>query len=315
MKRQILVCALLVAAAAAVGAQQAGQSSQPNPYEGTSNPPPDDQITTSGTPEAKPPAGHYAQPAVPAPSPSQSASQPAAADQPVNPPAYQGDDSGIVQVAPGAPAEPAVAEHAYASDPDGDIVHPRALRPGELGEGTNISVRLMQRLSTVSSQKGEAFRTVVASDVVEGGQVVIPAGAEIDGRVIQVSSGHVGGHGFMRLQPEAVILPNGSRFMLHAETTGTPGSRTRMGSEGAITPDSRLKRDGIEYGGAVGAGAVTGAILGGPAGAVTGGLIGAGAVTVHLLVNHPQATLESGTTMVFTLTEPLDMVPAPVSGN
>jgi hypothetical protein len=315
MKRQFLVCALLVAAAAAVGAQQAGQSSQPNPYEGTSTPPPDDQITTSGAPEAKPPAGHYAQPAVPAPGPAQSAPQPAAADQPANPPAYQGDDSGIVHPASSAPAEPVTAEHPNTSDPDGDIVHPRALRPGELGEGTSIRVRLMDRLSTVSSQKGEAFRTTVASDVLQGGQVVIPAGAEIDGRVIQVSSGHVGGHGFMRLQPEAVILPNGSRFMLHAETTGAPGSRTRMGSEGAITPDSRLKRDGIEYGGAVGAGAVTGAILGGPAGAVTGGLIGAGAVTVHLLVNHPQATLESGTTMVFTLTEPLDMVPAPVSGN
>ena len=315
MKRQILVCALLVAAAAAVGAQQAGQSSQSNPYQGTSNPPPDDQITTSSAPEAKPPAGHYAQPAAPAPGPAQSASQPAAADQSANPPSYQGDDSGIVHPASSAPIEPAVAEHPNTSDPDGDIVHPSALRPGELGEGTNIRVRLMQRLSTVSSQKGEAFRTVVASDVLQGGQVVIPAGAEIDGRVVQVSSGHVGGHGFMRLQPEAVILPNGSRFMLHAETTGAPGSRTRMGSEGAITPDSRLKRDGIEYGGAVGAGAVTGAILGGPAGAVTGGLIGAGAVTVHLLVNHPQATLESGTTMVFTLTEPLDMVPAPVSGN
>src|ERR1035441_1144165 len=297
MKRQILVCALLVAAAAAVGAQEASQSSQPNPYQGTSNPPPDDQITTSGAPEAKPPAAHYAQPAAPSPAQAQAEPQPASVDQPVNPPAYQGDDTGIVHPASSAPIEPAIPEHPYASDPDGDIVHPRALRPGELGEGTNIRVRLMQRLSTVSSQKGEAFRTVVASDVLQGGQVVIPAGAEIDGRVVQVSSGHVGGHGFMRLQPEAVILPNGSRFMLHAETTGTPGSRTRMGSEGAITPDSRLKRDGIEYGGAVGAGAVTGAILGGPAGAVTGGLIGAGAVTVHLLVSHPQATLESGTTM------------------
>ena len=103
--------------------------------------------------------------------------------------------------------------------------------------------------------------------------------------------------------------------MLHAQTTGAPGSRTRIGSEGSIAPGSRLKRDGIEYGGAVGAGAVTGAILAGPAGAVTGGLIGAGAVTVHLLVSHPQATLESGTTMIFTLTEPLDMVPASSSGS
>jgi hypothetical protein len=310
MKRPILVYALLVAAAAALGAQGASQSSQSSPYQGTSNPPPDDQITTSSAPQAKPPAGHFAQPAVPA----NAQPQPVAADPAVNSP-DAGDDGEIVHVAPNSPAAPAVAERAYPNDPDGDIVHPRALHPGELGEGTNIRVQLMQRLSTVSSQKGEAFSTRVASDVLQGGQVVIPAGAEIDGRVIQVSSGHLGGHGFMRLQPESVILPGGARFQLHAETTGTPGSRTRIGNEGAITPDSRLKRDGIEYGGAVGTGAVTGAILGGPAGAVTGGLIGAGAITVHLLVSHPQATLESGTTIVFTLTEPLDMVPAPSSGN
>jgi hypothetical protein len=91
--------------------------------------------------------------------------------------------------------------------------------------------------------------------------------------------------------------------------------RTRIGGEGAITPDSRLKRDGVEYGGAVGAGLVTGAVLGGPAGAAAGSLIGAGMVTVHLLVSHPEATLDSGTTMLFTLTEPLDMVPARSSGN
>jgi hypothetical protein len=38
-------------------------------------------------------------------------------------------------------------------------------------------------------------------------------------------------------------------------------------------------------------------------------------VTVHLLVNHPQAKLEPGADLVFTLTEPLNLVPAGVSGN
>ena len=71
-----------------------------------------------------------------------------------------------------------------------------------------------------------------------------------------------------------------------------------------------MRRDEIEYGGTVGAGVVTGAIVGGPVGAVTGGLIGAGAITVHLMVNHPQATLEAGAPLLFTLTEPLDMIPA-----
>jgi len=140
--------------------------------------------------------------------------------------------------------------------------------------------------------------------------VLIPAGAEIDGRVIQVSSGHTGGHGSMRLRPETVTLPDGTHYELHAETTGTPGSDTHVGSENSIVPDSRLKRDGIEYGGAVGGGAATGAVLGGPVGALTGSLVGAGVVTAHLLVSHPQATLETGTVLLFTLTEPLDLVPA-----
>jgi hypothetical protein len=60
---------------------------------------------------------------------------------------------------------------------------------------------------------------------------------------------------------------------------------------------------------------VTGAILGGPVGALAGTLVGAGLVTVHLLVSHPQAKLEPGADLVFTLTEPLDLVPAVVSRN
>ena len=155
----------------------------------------------------------------------------------------------------------------------------------------------------------------MASDVLQDGQVLIPAGAEIDGRVAEVSSGHTGGRGSIRLQPETVILPNGSRYTLHAEVTGTPGSRTHVGGEGAILPDSRLRRDSIEYGGAVGGGAITGAVIAGPVGALTGSLIGAGAVTAHLLISHPQATLEPGTVLLFSLSEPLQLVPAGSSGN
>jgi hypothetical protein len=118
----------------------------------------------------------------------------------------------------------------------------------------------------------------------------------------------------MRLQPETVVLPNGTRYRLFAETTGTPGSRAHVAGEGNIVPDSRAKRDEIEYGGAVGAGAVTGAIVGGPVGALTGSLIGAGVITAHLLISHPQATLETGTTLLFTLTEPLDLVQAQQAG-
>jgi hypothetical protein len=220
-----------------------------------------------------------------------------------------GTDDGIVQVAPDTSSQPALNERSATSDPDGDIVHPAPLAPGELGEGAVIRVRLLDRLSTAENQQGDRFRTRVASDVIQDGQVLIPAGAEIDGQVVSVSSGHLGGHGSMRLQPQTVILPDGSRFHLYAQTTGAPGSKDRVDNEGAIAPGSRLKKDGIEYGAAAGAGVVTGAILGGPGGALAGGIIGAGVITVHLLINHPQATLEDGTVLLFTLSEPLNLVP------
>src|ERR1035441_5350346 len=58
MKRTILVFGVLPAPTALLGAQQA---SQPNPYAGTSNPPPDDTITTPApetAPVAKPSPSH-----------------------------------------------------------------------------------------------------------------------------------------------------------------------------------------------------------------------------------------------------------------
>jgi hypothetical protein len=334
MNRSIPALALFVVTAAALGAQQASQpNSQVNPYQGVSHPPADDEITTTDIPEAKPPAGKPLNPqsvpprALNAITPN-SAQMPAGAQSEsrqfwVDPSAsleaqqaVDGTDDGIVRIAPTTSlASPALSQHAYAYEPDGDIVHPHPLRPGELQEGTSIRVHLLDRLSTSDTEKGEPFRTRVATDVLQGGQVLIPAGSEIDGRVVAVSSGHAGGYGTMRLQPESVILPNGTRFRLNAEVTGTPGSRTRVVGEGTIRADSRVKRDGIEYGGAVGAGAVTGAIVGGPVGALTGSLIGAGAITVHLLVSHPQATLDSGTTLMFMLTDRLYLAPETMSGN
>jgi len=310
MNRPILVCALLFMATAALGAQQASQS---NPYEGISTPPPDNTIVTSSAPQAKPPAGRRAAPAA-APVQAQALAQPASVNATVN---STDSDSGTVTVEQSAPApqEPALATRSHAPDPDGDIVHPQPPRPGELPEDATIRVELLDRLSTMSSEKGESFRSRVASDVYQGDHVLIPAGTEIDGRVAEVSSGHPGGRGSMRLQPETMILPDGTRYQLHADISATPGARSKVGSEGTILPASRMKRDGIEYGGAVGAGATTGAIVGGPVGAVTGGLIGAGIVTAHLLISHPQATLEAGTVLVLTLTESLQMSPAGASGN
>ena len=319
MNRPILAYALLAFATAALCAQQSSQANPSSPYSGTASPPPDDTIESSEPQQAQP------QQPQPKPHPGKQLNgQPAAAPQgqgdsgnaaagAVNPPANApdpnaGTDAGMMPAAPNA-NQPTLSNRSNSSDPDGDIVHPEPLPPGVLGEGSTIRVRLLDQLSTRDSVKGDTFRSRVASDVMEGGQILIPAGAEIDGTVVEASSGnHLGSHGTMRLRPETVILADGSRYRLAAYVAGAPGARARLDREGTIGAESRIKRDSIEYGGAVGAGAITGAVLGGPAGALAGTLIGAGAVTAHLLVSHPQATLEPGTVMLFTLTQPLNLV-------
>ena len=298
----LVTASVTMGLATAAGAQQ---PSAPDQYQGVSQPPPETINTTADTPPviAKPSAGVLAgQP------------QPYQSGQPVQPqPGSYGPaapSQGYQNYPPPAYAPPNGGQgYAPAADPDGDIVHPRPAAPGELTEGSTIRVRLINRISSSNSEKGEPFQGQVASDVMQDGRVLIPAGSAIEGRVSEVSAGHFGGHGSFRLHPEAVILPDGGRYQLHAYTTGTPGSKTRMGSEGTINPGSRAKKDGIEYGSVVGAGAITGAIVGGPVGALTGSLIGAGIVTTHLMVDHPQATLEPGSILLFTLTEPMNLMP------
>ncbi len=309
MNRPILACAFFALATTALVAQQ---SSQTNPYEGTSNPPPDDTITTSEQPVPipKPPAGH----------PMQQAPATQLAPQAMNGsntgpvPQTYGDatDEGIVGVAPSAPG---LVSRAASTDPDGDIVHPAPLPPGTLGEGTLIRVQLISEISSALSEQGEPFRSRVATDVLQDGRVVIPAGAEIDGKVAQVSTGHFAGHGSLLLEPETVTLENGSRYQLHAMVSSTPGSNLKVGSEGVLTPGARLKKDGYEYAGVGGGGMIVGAALGGPVGMLAGGIIGAGVVTTHLLVNHPQANLQTGSYLMLTVTEQVRLVPEGSQGN
>lgn len=315
MQKPILVFALVAATAPALFAQQTSQNS---PYQGTSNPPPDETIITDSPeqPQAKPPAGHpLVAPADSTAQPAAVATVPAPAMTPTTSNAMvTGSDNGIVRPALSALPSDLTTGPAL-NDPDGDIVHPAPLGPGEIGAGTMIRVRLLNDLSSVFSEQGQPFRSRVATDVLSGGSVVIPAGSEISGKVVQASTGHFGGHGSLMLRPETVTLPNGESFRLHAMVASAPGTHTRVDNEGTITADSRKLRAGIEYGGAVGAGAVAGAYLGGPVGALAGSLVGAGIVTTHLLVSHPQANLDSGDVLMLTVTERMHLDPVANSGS
>ncbi len=315
--RLLLLCATLLLAPAAAASAQATTQSAPqaaDQYSGVSHPPADDAIVAAEDPAA--PSPQKPLPGVPAAAPearpaTQYAAPAAAAAAPVENPDY-----GIVTSTTDTPAPQTAAERnahliPRPVDPDYGVVGMVAAPSNQLAEGTNVHVRLLQQISTQRSQDGEPFRAQVAADVYKEGRVVIPMGSELRGRIVSVSQGHrMGNRATIRLRPDSVILPDGTAYHLFAQAVSSSQSGTRTDQEGGIQPKPQVTKDLVEYGTGAGSGALVGGVFGGPVGAGAGALVGAGVVTTHLLLQKPaQARIEQGAEIVFSLTEPMDLLP------
>jgi hypothetical protein len=195
-------------------------------------------------------------------------------------------------------------------DPDEGIVALVPSHPGELPEGTIIRMALSQEISTGGTQAGADFSGLVSADVLSSGQVVIPQGSEVVGKVLRVTEGHrFGTPATIRLRPDVVILPDGSRYVLRAQIIDTSG-KTRIDGEGTLKPKSRIKTNAIKEGAGIGTGAVAGAIIGGAPGALVGSLIGAGVMTTNILVQHPASVnVPRDSTLTLSLTQPMSITP------
>jgi hypothetical protein len=286
-------CLLLSTARAQSAPNQNGSQNQ-DQYSGVSQPPADQTIQADEDvpmPVAKPSAAIPMPPAAPP-----VAAQPAS------------NDYGMVS-APAVGADASLQKRAW--NPEDDIVTVVPENPNELAAGTNIRVRLAEDLSTTETRPGTSFRAVVDKDVYKEGRVIIPAGAEMRGRVVAVSQGHhLGPHATIRLRPETVLLPDGTAYHLYAEAVQSKAPGTRTDDEGGIEASPHYRKDAIEYGAGTGAGALAGGEIGGPVGAGVGSLVGAGVVTAHMMMTHPPAAeLPQGSMLVFSLTEPMPLTP------
>jgi type IV secretory pathway VirB10-like protein len=196
------------------------------------------------------------------------------------------------------------------SNPDADIVASVPSRPGELPEGTVIRIALGQDLSSSESLPGSDFTGKIAADVLSEGKVVIPQGAEVLGKIVRVAEGRrFGAPATIRLRPDVVVLPDGSRYVLRAQVIAA-GAKARVDDEGALQPASRIKANALKEGVGIGAGAVAGALVAGAPGALVGSLVGAGVMTTHILVQHPAAVrIPQGSTLTLSLTQPMAITP------
>ena len=202
-------------------------------------------------------------------------------------------------------------ERAAGTGDDSGIVMEVPVRPFELPAGAVLKARLDGALGTSGTPVGSPFTAQLAADAVSGGQVLLPAGSVIRGRVTAAHGGkRITGGAALRLQPQSITLPDGTRYLLIATLADVEGADVmHVNNEGTIRPKSYTKEAVAIIGGATAVAAVTGAVLGGGVGAVVGASIGAGIGAIVWLRQDKQANLPEGTLLYFALDEPLQLSP------
>jgi hypothetical protein len=167
--------------------------------------------------------------------------------------------------------------------------------------GTTMQLTLDETLSTETNKAGDAFTATLSSPIIDlDGDVLIPAGATVRGRVTQVQkSGRVGETAVLNLAFEAISF--GERtYPLEASVVSANPERVGRSSTG-------------EQVGKAAAGAAAGAILGRVLGkdtksTIKGAVIGAAAGTaIAMGTADVDAVLKAGSTMVIKLDAPVTM--------
>lgn len=181
-----------------------------------------------------------------------------------------------------------------------------------LPTGTSLTVKLENNIATYSSKTGDPFSARVTEAVLLDGKPVIPIGATVQGKVAQVSEPRrISGRPTIGIFPEALVMPDGQRFVLSASLVETNlHNGTEVNDEGQFKGKGHDGQDLTEIGMATGGGMVIGGLAGGGKGVVIGGAIGATATVVHWLGKKKSATLLAGTELVMELSRPLEMAPA-----
>ena len=169
---------------------------------------------------------------------------------------------------------------------------------------------MLQDIDAASTTPNTPFRGTLSQDILRNGKVVVPVGSELHGRVMYATAGRrINGGSIIHLRPDEFILPDGTRYHLHAEVIDTQGSNTKPKGEGDIAADEHGKRSLTEVGIGAGSGAILGAAVGGGVGAVVGTAVGAGVTTAHWLLTNWSANLPASSTVVFSLTDPMFLTP------
>jgi hypothetical protein len=159
--------------------------------------------------------------------------------------------------------------------------------------GTAVTVRLSSAVGSKLSANGYHFSAAVATPVEVDGKVVLPAGAEALGRIVEAApQGRFYGAAVLRLVLETVTVNNDS----YDVKTGSFDCYLK----------GKGKRTATLISGGAGGGALIGGLAGGGKGALIGAALGAGAGTAGAAyTGEDEIVLPTESTLSFKLAEPL----------
>jgi hypothetical protein len=178
-----------------------------------------------------------------------------------------------------------------------------------LPAGTAFKVKLERTLSTFSSKEGDPFSGRITEAVILDGKTVVPVGATVQGRVTKINEPRrIAGKPTIGIFPEALVLPNGERYMLNAAMVDTnPHHGTDVNTEGQFKGEGYDGKDLTEIGFGTGGGMLVGGLAGGGKGLLIGGAVGATLTVAHWLGKKRSAVLPSGTELMMELSRPLEL--------
>ncbi len=159
--------------------------------------------------------------------------------------------------------------------------------------GKVVTIRLADEVGSKVSQPGQSFGGSLAKAVDVNGETAIPAGAKVEGVVVDAKPlGRFAGGALLQLRLNSIQV-DGEQMPVQTATF----TQTLKG---------KGKRTGVMVGGGAGLGALIGGLAGGGKGALIGGAAGAGAGTAGTaFTGNKEIVLPAESAVSFKLTQPL----------
>lgn len=170
---------------------------------------------------------------------------------------------------------------------------PRAPETVTVPSGKVLTVSLADAVGSKLSQPGQSFGGSLAKAVEVSGQVAIPAGARVEGTVIDAKPlGRFAGGALLQLKLNSITV-SGEQLPVQTATF-------------TQTIKGKGKRTGVMAGGGAGLGALIGGLAGGGKGAAIGAAAGAGAGGAGAaFTGNKEIVLPAESAVSFTLSAPL----------